>query len=75
MCVKALHVRFRIKPARHTCLIGDDDRKVTRIVALPDGCDGARHPCELIRAMGVAAVAIEGAIAIEQDRAAAHELR
>src|SRR5690606_10361871 len=67
--VEHADIRFGVKPVSDTALIGHHDHKQTRFVQPADGLDSARDPLELVAAVDVAAVDVDGAIAVEEDRA------
>ena len=70
-----LHVRVKlsdmallIEASGHSCLIGHHDHKIAAVVQSPDGGRRIFNPLKILGPMGVAAILIEDAVAIEECR-------
>ena len=70
----ALVVFDRIEPACDTRLIRDDDDEEAMLVELFDRLSGAREEFDLAGLVQESRVIDDGAIAIEKDRSASHEV-
>jgi len=68
MRMEGFHCFFRVVSARNTRLVGDHQNVISGLVQKPHGLRGAIDPFELLRSVGIAAVDIEDAIAIEKCR-------